>query len=506
MLHISRNLRIAQVAKPGRLCRPGPSSLVASLTRNKIGYRYYQYNGGPQPIRKRSRLMTGMYLLGGLGVVLAYGYYMYWPKHTFPPLVAKILRKGLWAESDKGDQDFQLALKYYLEALDHYLEIGGDTLSDEFTGVQLKVAEMFERMNMLEDASFVYNEIATLYLSVLTAPVDSEMGRRVIDTHHRRHLIQKDLRVAIKLVELTSDTVLSKAILMTHLLIAQDEVNRAMGGRGFALTTQQGQGTSISYLPDPSKPDVAVTASVVKTPEVWEPFADEFFNALDLFGALCVSTGDLATAARVKISMTESMLLADAEPNKFLLSQCNLGSILYLQAEEFEAEEIAFRRKFATAAGIDPALVSSPDRYNALDAEKRENLVSTVSDADKTAYAAAISNKERCIGLSIKSYESVLELAKSIDHPQDTVQSPISQTVALATYGLGVINLHLLHYDRAERLLRESRVRSKSCGYEELITEIERELSKLFTEKKALQSGTRQAVTQKIEMDIHLKK
>lgn len=150
--------------------------------------------------------------------------------------------------------------------------------------------------------------------------------------------------------------------------------------------------------------------------------------------------------------------------------------------------------------------MSSPDRYEALDPEKKDSLIATVSEADKTAYATAIANKERCIDLSIKSYESVLELAKSTDHPQDTIHSPVNQTVALATYGLGVINLHLLHYDRAERLLRESRVRSKSCGYEELITEIERELTKLFKERKALQNGSKQPVTSKIEMDIHLKK
>ena len=42
--------------------------------------------------------------------------------------------------------------------------------------------------------------------------------------------------------------------------------------------------------------------------------------------------------------------------------------------------------------------------------------------------------------------------------PQDFVKqhNEINETVALATYGLGVINLHLSHYEKAERLLRES--------------------------------------------------
>ena len=50
---------------------------------------------------------------------------------------------------------------------------------------------MFERLNMLTDAAYIYNEIATLYLTVLTAPRDSPEGQRIKDRKHRRHLIQK---------------------------------------------------------------------------------------------------------------------------------------------------------------------------------------------------------------------------------------------------------------------------------------------------------------------------
>ena len=59
-----------------------------------------------------------------------------------------------------------MALKYYLEALAKCDELGMDKLLDEYTGIQLKIGEMFERLNMMEDAAFIYNEIATLYLNV----------------------------------------------------------------------------------------------------------------------------------------------------------------------------------------------------------------------------------------------------------------------------------------------------------------------------------------------------
>jgi len=299
---------------------------------------------------------------------------MWWPKHTFPSSVAKILRKGLWAESDRGEHDYQLALKYYLEALEHCKEIGMDPLCDEYTGVQLKIGEMFERLGMMSDAAFVYNEIATLYLSVLTAkPIDSKDSIRLISRDLRRHLIQKDLRIAIKLVELNKNNpALCKAILVTHLIIAQDEVNKLGGSAGkLNLVTKLNPDEKDKQEPnkftatldndsilinDESGKEIA---SIKKTPEVWEPFTDEFFNAMDLLSAICISTGDLAMASKVKIAMTESMLLADVEHGKMLLSQCNLGSLLYMQAEELEAQEIAMKKKFAELANIDYSKLSN---------------------------------------------------------------------------------------------------------------------------------------------------
>ena len=183
-------------------------------------YNYSHFPSYEAPPSKFKRFINFNLYLASL---TAFAYYMWWPKHTFPPSVAKILRKGLWAESDKGEKDYQLALKHYLEALEECRELRMDRLSDEYTGIQLKVGEMYERLGMLDDAAFVYNEIATLYLSVLKAAPDSVQGARVTGIDHRGHLIQKDLRIALKLVELNRENpLLSKAILITHLLIAQD--------------------------------------------------------------------------------------------------------------------------------------------------------------------------------------------------------------------------------------------------------------------------------------------
>ena len=479
-------------------------------------YNYnQQYNPHYPPQQSKfSLFLKGVVFLVAFG---GFAYYMWWPKHTFPSSVAKILRKGLWAESDKGDNDYQLALKYYIEALKHCDEIKMDKLSDEYTGIQLKIGEMFERLNMISDAAFVYNEIATLYLSVLTASPESPNGRRIKNNEHRRHLIQKDLRIAIKLVEMNQDNLhLSKAILITHLIIAQDVVNNRLTNpkQTKQLMPSSSPGDSYNASIDSNSIIInnnGIETTIQKTPEVWHPFTDEFFNAMDLLGAMCISTGDLAMASRVKVSLTESMLLANLDPDKIIMSQCNLASLLYLQAEEFEAQEIAMRRKFSEDSGVEYSklknqkLFLEQDNHDSL----QKQLNDKISEEDKLKYFVIVDNKDRCIQLALKSYESVLKFAK--DLPQEIINSnnTINETVALATYGLGVVNLHLSDYDKAERLLRESRVRSKSCGYNDLISEIERELNKLFQEKESLQGGGSDSNLEKpsnIEMDIHFKK
>ncbi|KAI5961373.1 uncharacterized protein KGF55_003996 [Candida pseudojiufengensis] len=501
--------------------RKNTTSLRSLRQYSQYNYNKTYANFNPPP--KRSLFKKLLYTTLGLTFVTGCAYYIWWPKHTFPSSVAKILRKGLWAESDKGENDYQLALKYYLEALEHCQEIGMDPLSDEYTGIQLKIGEMFERLGMLSDASFIYNEIATLYLSVLTARKDQEQGpSRIKNRDHRRHLIQKDLRIAIKLVELNKNNPqFCKAILVTHLIIAQDEINKLMNPKENKLNllnkvnqgdqTQEGQKGNFTATLDKDRIIINdangnEVSQIKKTPEVWEPFNDEFFNAMDLLSAICISTGDLAMASKVKIAMTEAMLLADVEPGEMLLSQCNLGSLLYMQAEELEAQEISLKRKFSELSGIEFKVLNQ----DSISDDTTNKLNEKITKEDQQIFNKILKTREVCLQLSIKSYESVLQFAKSI--PQDVIKqnNQINETVALATYGLGVINLHLSNYDKAERLLRESRVRSKACDYEYLIPEIERELNKLFEEKKNIEltgfknNDKNGSGVKTIEMDIHL--
>lgn len=483
-----------------------------SFRSNVIRRKYSQYNYNFHQFQSPTKSWPKRLFYGTVGIVAvtSIAYYLWWPKHTFPSPVARILRKGLWAESDRGEMDYQLALKYYLEAIQKCEEIGLDNLTDEYTGIQLKAAEMFERLGQIENAAFIYNEIATLYLKVLTAPPNSPDGKRIKSRSQRQHLIQKDLRIAIKLVELNkTNPQLSKAILMTHLLIAQDEVLKRLGhGENITELTSNLANSNSEYHAKVDNRSIEIisdgeTKVISKNPDAWEPFADEFFTVMDLLSTVCVSTGDLAMASKIRISMTEWMLVADADPERILFSQCNLASLLYLQAEEYESREIAYKRNFFEEAGFDFNKVRTLSKEDIEKGNYLKKVDEVVSQDDRKTYELIIDDKNKCITLSIKSYESVLEFAKNLPNEITSNNTKISEAVALATYGLGVVNLHLGKYDKAERLLREARVRSKACEYRDLIEEVERELSKLFSERQSklndnLHEGD-------IQVDIHLK-
>lgn len=449
---------------------------------------------------------------------------MWWPKHTFPSGVATILRKAIWAESDKGEKDFQLALKHYLEALAECDKLKMDPLTDEYTGIQLKIGEMYERLNRNEEAALIYNEIATLYLSVLKADPKSPLGLRIHGTAHRAHLIQKDLRIALKLVSLNHlNALLSKAILITHLLIAQEEINRRLGSASGEpsimdssdlfnknsndiSTEAQKLVAQINLESGTELESEPVKLKIETNPEAWEPFAEEFFNAMDMLSAICISVGDLRTASGIRIAMSSKMIIAGVAPERLLLAQCNTASLLYFQAEQLQAQEQLLRKNFAEAAGVDhDKLKAIHDHLHPLNVseeeatEIRKQINEKVSAADKLEYEKIVTAKDELLDMVVAIYESVISGSKQLASEVAQNNVDIAEAVALATYGLGVVNLHLANYDKGERFLREARVRSKSCGYEALITEIERELGKLIEERKTLKKKS-----DSIELDIQL--
>lgn len=424
------------------IARNAGRRLIPRLTITRTIYnssRQYRYQERP------SRLPKILISLGLLSATTFVGYWIFWPHHTFSTSVAKLLRKALYAESDKTGPDYQTALKYYLEALQLADAEKLNTLSDEYTGIQLKIGEMYERLNMNQDALMIYSEIAAMYLDSLTTP------GKITDLEYRSHIVQKDLRVVIKMTELNQVNAQScKMLLMTHFIIAQEEVSKKSKFARSLINEENIEMIQENTDNKPIEEDSVLLkppTTIIKDKEAWMPFRDELFTVRDLYVTVCLATGDLASAIRAKIASTSWMMNADCDPGQILMSQTNLGSMIYLQAEEFETKEF----------------VSIKDK-------KEVEII----NENRLA-------KEKCLRLSTQCFESVLEFSKKLPANLRRDEN-VEESIALATYGLGVIKLHLGDLESAKSLLRESRLRAKGSGFTDLVTESERELNRLQKE------------------------
>ncbi|KAM3122634.1 hypothetical protein CJJ07_003074 [Candidozyma auris] len=453
-------------------------TLISPLRINQSRNVYNQYQHFQNMHRgQTSRFKKFLYVGMALVAINTFVYYYYWPKHTFPKSVAKILRKGLWAESNKGDADWQLALKYYIGALQECDRLQMDPLCDEYTGIQIKIAEMYERLGMNKEAGYVFHEMSTLYLSVLRAPPKSKMGMRIQNRSHRGHLIQRALRIALKTASLNQDEPhLIKAILLTHLMVAQDEVKKKMGGPELEAIAKK-EGFEAFHKDQPI---------LESNPDAFEPFANEYFGAYDLLSVVCLQLQDIDTALWARVKMTNEMMSARASPDKLLLSQCNVASLLYMWMEKKEAELMQLNKSLSEKINVPyekiKALESGDSELTKKERDDIEQKIkSTWTSTEYSIYKEHHKVLNDIVKKVLSTFESVIQGWKAL--PAELKDSSLDQTAAIATYGIGVVNLHIHKYDDAERYLREARVRSKKCGYEVLINEIEREMTKLKKER-----------------------
>lgn len=416
--------------------------------------------------RPRPKPYTWLILLG-LGGFIGLTAFKYYTRHNFPPTVASKLRKGLRAEreargkeedGDKREKNYSLALQYYLEALEEADQIGMDGLSDEYTGLQIKIAEMYEKLGMDEEARLLYREIGTFYIQALAA------GQ--VSPSSRPRLIQRDLRIALKTAmhESATNPNVAKMGLLVHFLMAQKEVASRDEELAKVINGEKTR-TSIDLklIADPDSP------MMKKHAESWDPFRDELFSARDMFVALCLATGDIGLALRTKLATTEWMTLAGYDIGDILMSFYNVGSIFYLQSEELELQEMHQK-----------------------DNDEQKSVQSRQLAKD------SIGNSSACFNVILNVVEKLPSKIRR--------EASVTEVFALSTYGLGVIALHKGEYSQASDLLREARLRAKGCGFEDLVTSSELELEKLDKIQKELAAGVKEVKYDAPSMDVLLLK
>lgn len=114
--------------------------------------------------------------------------YLWQPWNPYSKPVSQELRKGLWKERD-GVDDFLMALKHYQNALDEAKAENMNQLSLNYTGIVLKIAEMYGKLKMTEQQSMTYFNLGNFIFENLIH------GNIPKDDPERELLIDRDLIV-----------------------------------------------------------------------------------------------------------------------------------------------------------------------------------------------------------------------------------------------------------------------------------------------------------------------
>lgn len=337
--------------------------------------------------------------------------------------------------------DYKLALQYYLEALEEADKVGLSYLSDEYTGLQIKIAEVYEKLGMLEEARLLYREMGTNYIQALS-------DGKSVTPHLRPHIIQRDLRIALKtaMMESSINPAVAKMGLLVHFMMAQREV----ASRDPEVAKMIEAERTRAEIKVALESDGSTSKEHM---DVWMPFRDELFSARDMFVALCLATGDIGLALQTKLATTEWMTAAGCDIGDILMSCYNVASIFYLQSEEFELRELHSKKE---------------------ENKQQEELARKMAQD-------SIANSSSC-------FEVILNVVEKL--PSKARREPnVAEVYALSKYGLGVIALHQGRFDDASDLLRESRLRAKGCDFDDLVNSAELELKTLDKLRKEQAEG-----------------
>lgn len=383
--------------------------------------------------------------------------------------IQNLIKEAIWQESDRDDFNYAASLKSYVEALVKLAEDKSiDTTSDKYTRIELKVAEMLENLEMFERAQSIYSEMLTRFFIKLT----SYPSKLSVD--QRCDLIKKDLRILVKSLEFNHDLEKGKNLLLAHLLVAQEMILlRSPELKEYFDIKQEraskilkGQHMNINeFRTFVNNENILVSnegymlLDLNKDSSGWEPFKEEFFIARDLYTAYCLSSKDITTALSCKMTTVEWMVMADMPPSQIIMSQANLGSLFYLQAEKLDND----------IARINIKLDKEPD----------------LSKDSKVIQALQILNRNRqnCLTMSEKCYNSIIDFInknpKLKYHLHDQIDNSLMQALALSNYGKGILTLDSGANLQAERLLTNSVRWAKDSDFTELLVEAENELQRV---------------------------
>lgn len=387
---------------------------------------------GFAPIGRQN--IVGYALLGLTAVGLWWNFY---PHNPYPPSISKYLRKASWEEiKTKG---YEKSIEYYKEALVECDKLDYSPLDDKLTGIEIKIAEMYERLgNKSEETKIYLSLLEKLYNGVKFATSEEEKVR----------LMKRDLSVLIKMVEnMDANATVKRNFLQMHINLVQGEFEKSVP----SLSHIMAKGNENIFMNTASPQYKSLMKDVGETSKHFGNIRDEFLMARDLHTDICRETNMIDDAIHTKMITIGWMVLMGMDQEDVLMSQANLAGLMYMKAENVEYSILKLKDGEKTEAN-DKTIEMLSQRY------------------------------KHILAMSESYYQTVLDKSKLIKASFPVGQGRDAKTLQvtlLSLYGLGVINLHRGDNEMASRFLNQSKILAEEYDFLEMLEECNRELKKL---------------------------
>lgn len=445
-----------------------------------------------QPVKKRRR--WPLYLFFGT-ILGAYGYWKYITHHNFPPTVANLLREGLWATINGAGYrkpDYRKALMKYIEALQEADRLEMVPWSDEYTGIQVIIADMYERLGLASEAAAMYVEIAGTYMVALRT--------HAVPENERDRLIQRDLRVVLLAgLLLSTDASRLQAVVQfvgPHLVLATQEAAQRSEELQFML--HEYPVFNVGYLKDISERKLPNGMFS----DCWGSYKSELFALREMMTGIAAAEGEYMQALMIKLKTTQIMLCSGFPVGECLLSAVNIASLMYLQAMsmKFSPQGMAQRAdaQIQAAKEAQKARQGAQQGSNQKEVEVRMEVDEDVAnkigneldDADSESDNKLLSknnndselplrkeaNDQAFLQLSKNVYAEIIKTIQKLDQRRTEF---IPEAYAMALYGQGVVAASQGNWALAADSMSEARLRARGSELQPLLSAVDGEIEKI---------------------------
>ncbi|KAK9370673.1 hypothetical protein V1509DRAFT_616475 [Lipomyces kononenkoae] len=384
----------------------------------------------------------GRLVFAGILTIAGIVYFMF-PKHNYPKEVADLIRLGLKAERKDTSDSYERAISFYLAALEVAEHLDMDQTCDEYTGLQIKVGEILERLEAYDAALLMYNNI--LENGIVWLQEDPRRAGTMSSDKVIRYL-----RVSVRAAELAETMGRASANLPMLGMWIETLQKRLPDNYGRLLTTHV-----MDIEEDSDIPLVSYSIPRYPTAEEQTLFKHVDYNvedtltlARDYYATLLIENARPGIGYLLKNENIKLMQIMSIPLPRILRTQVDIASAYFICYERATAEEAV---DAGDTRSVSPIPANNGPQYLELAAGCLKDAISLMMET-------------RASSTKTKDYSE-----------EDHQDLDIAQ--ALATYGLGVIEAKKRNYKEAMDLLKEARIRAMGSQYPELVEKIKEEWS-----------------------------